>query len=108
MPSKYPNTATYWAPSTLNEYGEQSFIAPTQISVRWQSKLELIIDRETGKEIISKAIIYLNQDVTENGFLYLGVSSESNPKSEDASFLIRRVDKTPNLKGTKYTRKVWL
>lgn len=106
--SKYKQTATYWAPSTLNEYNEQSFGSPATISVRWEEKTEQFIDKQTGEEQISQSIVYMDTDVVENGFLYLGTSADSDPRDTTKSFLIRRVDKSPNIKGSKYTRKVWL
>ena len=106
--SKYNQTATYWAPSTLNEYGEQSFSAPVTLTVRWEEKTQQYVDKNTGREQISKSVVYTKTDVIENGFLYLGTSSEVDPKAETKTFLIRQVDKISSLKGNKYTRKIWL
>jgi len=106
--SKYNQTVTYWAPSTLNIYGEQSFGTPSTISARWEEKTEIFIDKATGKEKRSEAIVYLKNDLLENGFLFLGTSVQADPKNETDTYLIRRVDKSPSLKGNRYTRKIWL
>lgn len=106
--SKYHQAATYWAPSTLNEYGEQSFGSPIALTVRWEEKTEQFINRETGKEQRSHSIVYTNVNVVENGFLYLGTSVSTTPKEIVKAFPIRRVDKSPSLKGNKFVRKVWL
>jgi hypothetical protein len=106
--SKYPQAATYWTPSTLNEYGEKTFANPTTLTVRWEEKTEQFIDRETGKEQRSHSVVYTNVDVVEDGFLFLGTSVSTTPKEVDKAFPIRRVDKSPSLKGNKYVRKVWL
>lgn len=105
--SKYLQTATYWGPTTINKFGEQTFATPAAISVRWEEKTEMFLDRDTGKELMSKSVVYLKQDVEENGFLYLGTTSLA-PSTQEKAFRIKRFDKTPSLKGNKYTRKAWL
>lgn len=105
---KYPHTATYWSPAVLNEYGERSYGAPASISVRWEEKTEVFLDRSSGKEKISQSVVYLKQDVDEDGFMYLGASVEADPKGVTKSFLIRKFHKIPSLSGKKYTRQAWL
>ena len=39
--SKYYQTATYWSPTTINKFGEQTFETPAAISVRWEEKTEI-------------------------------------------------------------------
>lgn len=104
----YNQTATYWAPSTLNDYGEQSFAAPTTISVRWEEKTEIFVTRETGKEQQSHSMVFTKVDLVENGFLFLGVSALANPLDQDKAFLILRFDKSPALRNSKVFRKTWL
>ncbi len=106
--SKYLQTATYWAPSTLNEYGERSYSAPVAINVRWEEKTEEFIDKPTGKEQQSHSIVYSESDVVEDGFLFLGASVSSTPKDVAGAFPIRRFDKSPTLKANRYIRKIWL
>lgn len=106
--SIYNQTATYWEPSVLNDHGEQSFISPIQIQVRWEEKTELFIDKLTGKEQRSNSVVFTQQDLIENGFLFLGTSAQANPKDQTKSFLIRRFDKITALRNKKVFRKTWL
>lgn len=106
--SKYPQTATYWAPATPNEYNEQTFGSPVSLNVRWEEKTELFISRDIGKEQKSHSVVYTKTDVLENGFLYLGTSVSATPRAVDKAFLIRRFDKISSLNGNRYTRKIWL
>lgn len=106
--SKYNQTATYWAPSTLNEYAEQAFASPVPLSVRWEQKTETLIDKATGKEQKSQAVVYTTQDVLEEGFLYLGTSVATNPKTVAGAFPIKRFEKTPSVGGTNHIRKALL
>lgn len=112
MPSRYLTkvllqTATYWAPSAKDGYGGYTFVAPVIIDCRWLLKQELFIDAK-GKEKTSAAIVLVGQDIDLGGYLYLGTSTESNPKDEGDSFEIRSYAKVPDIKGTSFLRKVWL
>lgn len=106
--SKYLQEATYWAPGNIDEYGEQSFSAPVSIYVRWENKNEIYTNKEVGKQQISKSIVYTKTDILENGYLYLGASVVVTPKTVSGAFLIRQVDKIPNVTASRYLRKVWL
>ncbi len=106
--SKYTQDATYWSPSTLNEYGEQSFSAPVTFKVRWEEKSELYIEKDTGKELRSHSIVYTQTDIEDNGFFYLGTSVSLNPRDVANAYLIKRVENIKALKANKYTRKIWL
>jgi len=106
--SKYPQKATYWAPSTLNEFGEQSFLAPVEIDTRWEDKTVLHIDMTTGKERRSEAILYLDSLISINGFIFKGISTDTNPRDVDKAYLVRSFEDMTDIKGRKHTRKVWL
>lgn len=112
MPSRYLTktllqTATYWAPSAKDGYGGYTFATPVTLDCRWLLKQELFIDTK-GKEKVSAAVVLLGQDVSLGGYLYLGASTESNPKDADSSFEIRGFAKIPDIKGTSFLRKAWL
>ena len=105
--SLLPQTITYWEYSSVDGWGVVTYIAPTSISGRWEDKQELFID-ETGREVRSQAVVYLNQDVTLKGYLYLGDSAESIPISVSGAKEIRAFLKSPSIDGTQFLRKIWL
>jgi hypothetical protein len=112
MPGRYLiksllQTATYWASPIADGYGGYTFTTPVTIDCRWLLKQELFIDAK-GKEKVSAAVVLLGQDVSLGGYLYLGTSTESNPKDVDSSFEIRGFAKIPDIKGTSFLRKAWL
>jgi len=72
-----------------------------------KKKTEIFTIKNKSEELISNSLVYLNQDVQENGFLFLGATTLA-PLTEKKAFRIKRFDKTPSLKGNKYTRKAWL
>lgn len=90
-------TATYWATSSSNAYGEITHSAPVQILVRWQDEIDNFVD-DAGEEFISAAIVYTTQELTENSWLYLGTSSETNPQTQNKAYRIRRrmMSQTPS------------
>jgi len=100
-------TATYWGSPVASGSGGYTFASPVAVDVRWEKRQELFITAE-GKEELSKAVVYIGQDVVLNGYLYLGTSTEANPKDQEGSFEIRAFSKIPTLKGNYYQRKIWL
>lgn len=100
-------TATYWAPTTLNSFGKPTFVAPVTISCRWEDKEVKFYDAQ-GDERVSKSIVYLASDVLNTGYLYLGTSTESSPHGVVGTLEIKGFKKTPNIKGTLFERKAFL
>jgi len=96
-------TATYWAFSSANEYGDASFDAPVTVSCRWENIEEVIIDYN-GDEVTSQGKIYLGQDVDVRGFMYLGTSAADSPYSVRDAREIVAFRKVPDLANTEYLR----
>lgn len=108
-------TAVYWADASVNDkFGNRTYTAPVEISVRWETRTEKFIGID-GREDISRAVVFFGQDVDVGEFVFLGsltdiTSSidETNPKNVDNAFEIKRFDKIPNLKATDFERKAFL
>jgi len=108
-------TCVYWGSPIVDGYGGRTFDAPVELSCRWEDRRELFRDA-SGNEVVSESIVLLGQSVDLGGFLYLGTisdldSSLSVPSEVDgmeAAREIRYVKKTPDLKGTIRTRRVFL
>ena len=84
-------TAVYWGSPQDDGRGGFTFADPIEIQCRWQQNTEVIAmageDRKS-REIVSKAQVWILQDVDEEGYLYLGTldstgaldsSEEENP-----------------------------
>jgi len=104
---KYNQTATYWANPKPDGVGGDTFDSPVELLVRWEDKQSLFLN-EKGKQVLSKAIVYPQQDLDLNGYLFLGTSTEANPVDQAGATLIRSFGKVPNIKATKFLRKVYL
>ena len=102
-------TATYWEPSDLTNdgYGERTWSAPITIPCRWEDKSELFVSRE-GEELRSNAKVYLARALVEGGFLYLGESTNANPKNVEGAYRIRKAEAVPDLQGRRTLHCVML
>ena len=103
----YTQRATYFQKDSVNEYGEQTFLTPTLINVRWESKTVNYIDQKTGKEAISNSIIFCKTELKIDSYIFLGTTAETNPKNINA-YVIRRVDNLLGLKNGKTIYKIYL
>lgn len=99
--------ATYWAPTGVDDFGNQTFAAPITLNCRWEGRTELFIDID-GKEQRSAARVYVNQDVLVGGYLFEGVTTVADPKTIKAAREIRDFRKIPNLRATEFERRALL
>lgn len=103
-------TITYWAPAALNDWGQKGFSAPKKILGRWTEGRETIT-RSGGEEYISKAVVFVSQDVEQNGYLALGdffSNAVANPTLVDAAYEIQAYRATPDLRNLEQERKAYL
>ena len=109
-------TCTYW-PTVADGYGGVEFGAPVAVACRWEDKAELFVD-DTGREAVSRAVVYVDTDLEVGGYLARGdysASTSTTTTGEEPSFTppeearpIRKFDKLPNLRYTEYLRTAWL
>lgn len=106
-------TAVYWANPVKDGSGGFTWDAPVEISCRWVVSTK-VITIANGKEIVTRAEVQVEQDVDEQGMLYLGSlddldsSQEAGPEDVAGAHEIRRFDKTPTMSGTSFFRKAYL
>jgi len=106
-------TAVYWDSPSYDGYSKKTFADPVEISIRWEDKQELFMDSQ-GKEKLSQAVIYINQDVVVGAFIYLGTLSELGSSEEGDPYLVanakevKAFGKSPDVGATQYIRKVWI
>lgn len=107
-------TCVFWGSPQDDGEGGKTFAAPVQLSCRWEDMHQIITDAK-GTEMTSRALVFLLQDVDEEGMLYLGTladlnsADEENPMSVDGAYIIKRFQKTPSLGSTTdFLRKAYL
>ena len=107
--TKYFDTATYWVGSGgLDAYGNYSTYTSQSISVRWEDRNELYVTDNVGQEQRSDGVVYTETEIEVNGWLYLGQSSETSPKSQAGAKQVMKVNKMKSLKGDKIIYKIML
>ena len=118
-------TCVYWGNPVNDGEGGFTFDNPVELLCRWEGKVQVIKDDDAkGGEIECVAIVYLLQDVDEQGYLYLGTlddleaaedSSENssggwyNPQAVDGAYKIKQFEKMPALGSTTtFVRRAYL
>ena len=106
-------TCVYWGNPINDGEGGFTFDDPVEISCRWEGIYQVVSDKD-GITMTSRAVVYVTQDVDEEGMLYFGTLSdlssneEDNPKLIAKAFIIKRFQKMPDLKGIGFLRKAFL
>jgi hypothetical protein len=117
--SKCVQTAVYWGNPVNDGYGGHTFDDPVEIACRWEDK-DQVVGTQVGGEVtggvlLSRSIVFVTQDLDEEGYLYLGslddlsVEQQANPKLVETAYIIKRFEKTPALGSTtEFLRKAFL
>ena len=112
-------TCVYWGNPQNDGEGGFTFDDAVEISCRWEDMMQIVSDAK-GNEVSSRALVFVGQDLDEEGYLYLGTlddlydSAESSagaiddPKEIEGAYQIKRFQKTPSLSGSGYLRKAYL
>lgn len=90
-------TASWYAKTGNNSYGEPSYATVATIYCRWEDRHKLIRDA-TGAEIVSMAQCYTTSNIQENDKLTYG----------GRDYIVLQVTDQPRLDGTVNHREVYL
>jgi len=94
-------------------FGGSTFADPVELQGRWEALDEVILSSE-GREIVSKARVWVLEDVEEQGYLCLGLlddldSDTSDPREIEGANEIIAFRKLPILgSATEFTRRASL
>jgi hypothetical protein len=121
-----PQIAIYWGNPQNDGHGGYTYDDPIEIACRWEGITQIVSDKN-GEEVTSRALVFVLQDVEEEGMLYLGsfddfyTDSDSwfdedssgdysipHPKTIEGAYIIKRFQKTPDIKGRTFLRKAYL
>jgi hypothetical protein len=118
-------TCVYWGSPQNDGEGGFTFADPVELYCRWEGKVQVIKDDDAkGGEIECVAIVYLLQDVVQEGFLFLGTLDDLealedsdgnssggwyNPLAVDGAYKIKQFEKLPALGSTTvFVRRAYL
>ncbi len=99
-------TAVYWGNPVNDGSGGFVFDEPVEIKCRWEDKTQIVNDSD-GSEVVSDSFILTNEDLDENGYLFLGTLDDldsdewDDPKSKSGAKAILSKSKIPMIKSTK-------
>ena len=102
--------AVWWESSGIDEFGKPSYAAPVEIECRWDDAVEEFVGSNGDREI-SRSKLIVDRDLKVKDKLKLGALSiaiEGNPDDNEDAWEIRLFKKTPDFKGRKYLREVYL
>lgn len=91
--------ATYWSPGVNDGYAGLTFGAPTAITCRWQVENKKFVT-VTGNEHVSIAAVYPDRELEPGGWLYLGTSVATDPRTVTGAHEIMSFRAMPDLSGT--------
>lgn len=92
----------YWGTPTVGNDASYTFATPIEVSCFWREETNLI-KNDDGRESISKAAIYINQDLEEKGMVFHGALSDlttaqkNDPRTITNAYEIMMVRKLPSL-----------
>jgi hypothetical protein len=99
---------TYWPPSGgEDQYGNPTHTGPQLLRGRWEERSEEVT-ANSGEAIISKAIVYVSEDVAVEGYLARGdFVGQSDPGLASAT-QVRVFQRIPALRSATYERRAIL
>ena len=102
-------TAVYWGNPVADGYGGFTFDSPREVKCRWEDKKQLIMDNQ-GKEIVARSIVYVLEDLDEQGYLFWGKLSDAaatdgdgypdEPRKIAKAYEIKRFHTIPGLRDS--------
>ncbi len=105
MPA-FPQVVTFWS-STPDGMGGYTYGSPTAVRAFYAAKNQVIEDNQ-GRSITSNSIVYVDSDVSSEGYIFLGTSTASDPTTVSGASRILRYDVNYSLNGEARLRKVYL
>lgn len=105
--SGYHQIATYWDTPVSNGFGGYTFENPKVINVRWEERQDEFLDAK-GDKRISRAIVFISEELTLGGYLMLGDHSDLGPTALDDSWQIKKLTVIPDIRNAVNERRAFL
>jgi len=99
------DTVVYWASPSEESDGSFGFDAGAEITCFWKEETEVFTDAN-GKEMISNAMVYVEQDLDEQGMIFHGALTDltagqiADPKTVQAAYEIKKFIKLESMYQT--------
>lgn len=102
----------YWATPVSDGRGKSTYTAETEISCRWNNRNVQYLTPD-GETRVATATVFVNQDVTVGGYLWLGKQADlpsphTDPEAVASAYPIKQFVKTFSIDGTECVRKAYI
>lgn len=106
LEQKLRQTITVWS-TTPDGYGGWTFSTGITVKGRWEERSEIFTGRVTGKEEVSRAVIFLDRDIDVDDWVALGdYTGTANPTTlPQIAFPVRDFSSIPDLRNLVRIRK---
>lgn len=105
LTGKLPHKATWWPLTGGNGFGGDTVGEPELIDCRWDDVQEVFIGQIDRRELISKAVVYVDRDMGVGDYLARDDhTDQSSPGSVEGAFKIQRWEKAANLRNVDHVR----
>lgn len=98
----FPHQITIWAATGTDGFGGKTFSSPVSVAGRFEERAERF-RTDSGDEIVSKAVIYLEQPVNVGDYVALGEHVDANPIADSREVRVTQV--SPSLRGGEQLNK---
>jgi hypothetical protein len=103
--------AVLWEQKSFDPSGQPTYYPPVEIKCRWEEVSEAFVDAN-GVDQRSNALVFVDRDVKVQSQLWLGrlvdLHSQNDPSLNPGHYAVRKFEKLPTLKATKYLRTCYL
>lgn len=100
-------TCTRWEKTGVDQFNQPSFAAPVQLICRMEQRTQKIQTNE-GVEVMSRARIFLAEDVEVGDYIGFGTLAGSDPRIVTGAYRVLEFVKIPSLDGASFERKAYL
>lgn len=104
---KLTQEITYWAPAGSDKYGNETFDSPVKIIGRWEERSEQVM-LPNGEITVSKAIVFVDQDLEIEGYLVEGDHTAQNDPTLTSASIIRNWVEIPSMRSNETERRAIL
>lgn len=97
------DTAVYWANPVVSADGSFTFDTPVEVNCFWNDVNELI-RTDDGREVVSRAKVYVVQDLDDKGMLFHGkltdltTAQKNDPRTVDNAYEVKKIMKVPSIR----------
>jgi hypothetical protein len=98
---KLNQTVVYWAPKSIDEFGQRTFESPIEVTCRCEEGQFLSVDSQ-GKEFSARFQLLSSIELQREGWIYTGTLAEAGNTSpqELGGAEIVQVSSAKNVKGS--------